>query len=214
MKNLLVSFKSLKAARIFLVIFYSVGVAGFSLPATHDLFQKLVPLNLLISISLLFYFHEKWSLKHILVFAGIALAGFLIEMAGIHTGLVFGSYAYGDALGVKLFSTPLLIGANWLLLVYCIYVLLPKINGRWYYPFLGAALLVGFDVVMEPVAIATDMWSWQGGTIPLKNYVTWYIVAAIMLFVLQQFRIRYTNLLAGWLLAIQFLFFLILGFLL
>jgi len=214
MNNIVLSPKSLRAARIFLVIFYSVGVAGFSLPATHDLFQKLVPLNLLVSISLLFLFHESWRLKHILVFAGIALAGFLLEMAGIHTGLVFGSYAYGDALGLKLFSTPLLIGANWLLLVYCIYVLLPKINGRWVYPFLGAALLVVFDVVMEPVAIATDMWSWQGGTIPLKNYVTWYIVAAIMLFVLQQFKIRYSNMLAGWLLAIQFLFFLILGFIL
>jgi uncharacterized membrane protein len=214
MKNIVLSLISLKAARIFLVIFYAVGIAGFSLSATHDLFQKLVPLNLLISITLLFIFHEKWSLKHILVFAGIALAGFMVEMAGIHTGLVFGSYAYGDALGLKLFSTPLLIGANWLLLVYCIYVLFPKINERWFYPLLGAALLVVFDVVMEPVAIATDMWSWEGGVIPLKNYVTWFIVAALMLFVMQQFRIRYSNLLAGWLLAIQFIFFFILGFLL
>lgn len=214
MKNSFEINKPLWAARIFLVIFFAVGVLGFSIDATHDLFQRLVPLNLLVSTFLLFMFHQKWEIRQILIFAGIAIAGFLVEMAGIHTGVVFGSYSYGNALGLKLFSTPLMIGVNWLLLVYCIYAAFQKINRKWYFAFLGAAILVIYDYVMEPVAIATDMWSWQGGEIPLKNYITWFVVSAIMILTLQLFRVRYSNLLAGWLLAIQFLFFLVLSFIL
>jgi bisanhydrobacterioruberin hydratase len=214
MKNSFEINKPLWATRIFLVIFFTVGVLGFSIDATHDLFQRLVPVNLLVSTILLFLFHQKWEIRQIIIFAGIAIAGFLVEMLGIHTGVLFGSYSYGSALGLKLFSTPLMIGVNWLLLVYCIYATFPGINKKWYFPFLGAALLVIYDFVMEPVAIATDMWSWQGGEIPLKNYITWYVVATLMIFTLQLFRVSYSNKLAGWLLAIQFLFFLILSFIL
>jgi bisanhydrobacterioruberin hydratase len=205
---------TLKSARLFLLVFYAVGIAGFSWSVTHDLFQRLVSFNLLVSFALLFSFHQTWSRNHIVLFSAIAISGFLIEMAGIQTGLVFGDYSYGKALGVKVLSTPLLIGVNWLVLVYCVYVLFNELNRQWYYPLLGAGLLVLFDVVMEPVAIATDMWSWQGGAVPLKNYVTWYIVSAIMLYALRYFRISYKNKIASWLLVIQFLFFLILGFIL
>ena len=204
----------LLAARVFLIIFYAVGVAGFAWTVTHDLFQRLVPLDLLVSSALVFAFHRSWSVKHILVFAGIALAGFLLEMTGIHTGLIFGSYTYGNALGLKVLCTPLLIGLNWLVLVYAVYVLFPEINRKWYYPLLGAALLVVYDFVMEPVAIATDMWSWEGVSVPLKNYLTWFWVSAAMLYTLQFAGISYKNRLAAWLLVIQFLFFVILGFIL
>lgn len=206
--------KYLLAARLFLVIFFGVGVAGFTFGATRELFQQLVPLNLIVSTVLLFCFHENWSLKHVLVFTALAVAGFLVEMAGIHTGLVFGSYSYGSALGLKLFSTPALIGVNWLVLIYAIYVLFPAINQRWFYPFLGSAFLVVYDVVMEPVAMATDMWNWEGGSVPMKNYITWYMVSVVMLYSLRFFGIHYRNRVAQWLLAIQFIFFLILNFLL
>lgn len=205
---------SVRIVRIFLVIFYAVGIAGFAWPVTHDLFQRLVSLNLLVSFALLFLYHSSWSTRQLIVFAAIAVSGFLIEMAGIHTGLVFGSYSYGKALGIKVLSTPLLIGINWLVLVYCVYILIPSLNNRWYYPLLASGLLVLYDFVMEPVAIATDMWSWQGGAVPLKNYATWFIVAAGMLYALKFFRISYRNPIATWLLAIQFIFFLMLGLIL
>lgn len=205
---------SVRAVRVFLVIFYAVGIAGFAWPVTHDLFQRLVSLNLLVSFALLFWFHSSWSLRQLAIFWAIAVSGFLLEMAGIHTGLLFGSYSYGKALGLKVLSTPLLIGINWLVLVYCVHILFPGLNSRWFYPLLASGLLVIYDFVMEPVAIATDMWSWQGGIVPLKNYVTWFVVAAIMLYALKFFRISYRNPIASWLLAIQFIFFLVLGFIL
>lgn len=201
-------------ARLFLIIFFGVGVVGFVLPATDDLFQKLVPLNLIVSTIILFLFHQSWKTRHIAVFAGIAISGYLIEVFGVKTGLVFGSYSYGNALGLKILDTPLLIGVNWLILVYCIYILFPRFNQKWFYPFFGSAVLVIFDIIMEPVAIKTDMWSWAIGKIPLQNYAAWYIIATLMLFSLKLFRVNYMNRIAVWLLSIQFVFFVLLGFLL
>jgi len=206
--------KVIWGARLFLIIFFGVGVVGFVLPATHDLFQKLVPVNLIVSTIILFLFHQSWKARHIAVFAGIAISGYLIEVAGVQTGLVFGSYSYGNALGLKILDTPLLIGVNWLILVYCIYILFPRFNQKWFYPFFGSAILVIFDIIMEPVAIKTDMWSWAIGKIPLQNYAAWYIIAMLMLFSLKLFRVNYINRLAVWLLSIQFVFFVLLGFLL
>ncbi len=200
--------------RIFLVIFYGVGVAGFLIPATHDLFQRLVPLNLIISTVLLFLFHQNWSLRQVAVFSALAFSGYFIEVIGVQTGIIFGDYAYGKALGLKIFGTPLLIGLNWLILIYCIYVLFPKINQKWYYPFSGAAMLVLYDVIMEPVAISTDMWTWERENIPVQNYIAWYLIALLMLITLKIFRVSYQNRLAPWLLIIQFVFFILLRFLL
>jgi bisanhydrobacterioruberin hydratase len=199
------------SARVFLVIFYAVGIAGFSMPLTFSLFQKLVPLNLIISTVILFLFHPKWDIRQVAVFFVLALSGLVVEMVGTHTGLIFGSYTYGNSLGLKILSTPLLIGVNWLVLVYCVHAILPQERQKWFYPFIGAALLVAFDYVMEPVAIATDMWSWAGESIPVKNYLAWYALALILLFVLRFAGIRYKNAVAGWLLVIQFLFFLVLN---
>ena len=203
-----------KYVRIFLVIFYAVGIAGFSIPSTFVLFQKLVPLNLIVSTVILFLFHPKWDKKQVVIFAVLALSGFLVEMAGTGTGLIFGSYTYGSALGIKILSTPLLIGINWLVLVYCVHSLFPTGRQKWFYPFIGAAMLVVYDFVMEPVAIATDMWSWAGVTVPLKNYIAWYLVALILFSVLRFSGIQYRNAVAGWLSLIQFPFFLVLGLIL
>ncbi len=200
--------------RFFLILFYSVGIAGFSLPLTHDLFQQLVPLNLLVSALLLFAYHTPWKMKHVGVMFAIAAAGFFAEMVGTRTGLIFGNYSYGEALGLKLFSTPLLIGLNWLLLVYSVFGLFPGLHQHRIFPLIGASVLVIFDVVMEPVAIATNMWSWEGGPVPLQNYVAWFVIASVMIFVLQRSRIAGKNPISAWLFSIQFIFFLILNFIL
>lgn len=201
-------------ARFFLILLYLVGIAGFALPKTRDLFQQLVPLNLLISALLLFVFHAHWKMQHVWTMLAIAAAGFFAEMVGTRTGLIFGNYTYGPALGLKLFSTPLLIGLNWLLLVYSVFGLFPRLHQLRTFPLVGAAVLVIFDVVMEPVAIATNMWSWEGGPVPIQNYVAWFVIASLMIFVLQRSKIVVKNPLSAWLISIQFVFFLMLNFIL
>ncbi len=70
-----------------------VGLYGFLSPELAPLFIKLVPFHLLLMLFLLVIFGYDRS-AGILVFACIVyLAGFLIEVAGVNSGLIFGEYS-------------------------------------------------------------------------------------------------------------------------
>lgn len=97
-----------KEVKKFILIFYTIGVLGFLIPWTQALFITITPFALLMSTYLLVIYHENYSIKAILVFTAIAFIGFFIEVAGVNTGLIFGNYIYGDALGLKAFNTPLI----------------------------------------------------------------------------------------------------------
>ncbi len=197
--------------KYFFVIYYSVGVVGLTLTATRELFISLMPLSLLLSSAILLFFHQKWSKIHVLVFLAIAVAGYLIEVLGVHTGQVFGQYSYGRALGFQIADTPLLIGLNWLMLTYCVYAIMEDTRLFWPLKALAAAsLMVLYDIAMEPVAIRLDMWSW-GGPIPLQNYQAWFIISIVFLTVMHLFRIQLKNRVAVWLYSTQFAFFLLLN---
>jgi len=199
--------------KIIIVVWYLVGVAGFLIQPLRPLFQILTPFGMVAAASLLMYFHEPKNPKSWIVFTGIALIGFLAELIGVNTQRLFGHYEYGNALGFKLWNTPLTIGINWLVLVYCISSLTKTIRDRWYFPFIGATAMVAFDWVMEPVAIATGMWSWPDGFIPLKNYMDWFLISGFLFLMIRILKIETKNRIAGILLVMQVVFFLALNIL-
>ncbi len=204
--------KPYKLAGYFFVLYYTVGFAGLSWPATRELFITLMPLSLLLSSAILLFFHAKWRTLDLLLFFFIALAGYLVEVLGVATGQVFGSYEYGRALGFQLFDTPLLIGLNWLMLTYCVFAIMEDTKLFWPLRALTAsALMVIYDVVMEPVAIRLDMWSWGGGAIPLQNYQAWFIISLVFLVAMHLAGIKTRNKVAPWLFGTQFVFFLLLN---
>ena len=45
----------------------------------------------------------------------LALIGFIFEIIGVKTGLIFGHYKYCNGLGTKVFDVPLIISLNWAL---------------------------------------------------------------------------------------------------
>jgi len=138
------------------------------------------------------------------------LAGFFIEVIGVNTGLIFGDYSYGEALGLKVLSTPLLIGVNWLILIYCTGVLLEyfKLKNSIIFSLIGALILLGIDFLIEPVAIRFNYWSWSGGQIPLQNYIGWYIFSFLLFFVFKGLDFNKNNKAAIVLLFAQIGFFL------
>jgi len=198
--------------RILFVIFFAVGAAGLSYQYTRDLFIWLMPFSLLLSMGLMFWMHDKWKTKHIIIFLIIVLMGFFVEVAGVLTGVVFGEYSYGRALGFKILGTPPLIGLNWLMLIYAVYLIMNKLRLHVILKILlGSSLMVVYDIIMEPVAINLDMWSWGAGTIPIQNYIAWFIISVVMLSIFYITRIKYRNKVAPWLFFIQMGFFLILN---
>jgi uncharacterized membrane protein len=203
------------AAMTVLVIFHAVGLVGLTMSGHPAWFRALTPLNLLLTMGVLFGFHQGWN-KAFGLFAGVVLlTGFLVEVVGIHTGLLFGHYRYGQALGPKLWEVPLLIAGNWLLLVYATGSLVQALPAPgWARALAAAALMVGLDLLIEPVAAVLDFWTWEGYRIPASNYWGWLGVSWLLQLYFQQARFGKYNPLALVVYGLQALFFLGLNLLL
>ena len=206
--------ESLKIEKVrgFIITLYVVGIIGSALPLTRDLFIVLTPAILLLSFALLLNFHTPvLNGKTSLVFIIIFLTSYFVEVAGVKTGIIFGVYSYGKGLGLKLLDTPLLIGLNWVLLVYCSAAIIEKVPVGNIGKAVGASLLmVLYDLVMEQVAPHMDMWSFSASTAPLINYISWFILALIFHLIVRFTGIRFANKLALLIFCCQFLFFLVL----
>ncbi len=199
-----------------LIIVHVVGVIGLSQQAPiRDMFLWLTPVNLLLTLYLFVGAAEGRTGRQIGLLVLIGVLGFLVEVAGVHTGLIFGNYWYGASLGFKVVHVPVVIGVNWVILVYAMTCWLGKLglSGVWR-AILGAVLLTALDWVMEPVAVSLDFWQWQQNTIPVRNYIGWFGTSFTLLLLSGQLEPKWKNKLAGSVLLIELLFFVILRLLL
>ncbi|HLP56698.1 MAG TPA: carotenoid biosynthesis protein [Fluviicola sp.] len=159
-----------------IVIFHTVGLFGL-FSGSRDYFLSLSPMNLLISLGCLLL-SMRFSAKLAMDMALVGIVGFTVEWIGVHTGYLFGDYAYGETLGWKWLDIPLIISINWIMLSFAsIACVLHLTVPDWLKALLSALLMTGLDVLIEPVAIQSDFWSWNGGTIPIFNYVCWFLVS-------------------------------------
>ncbi len=194
-----------------ITIIYLVGIIGFIIPSLNALFIWLTPINILGTFIIALIFHKKWEFNHILMLFIIGIMGFFVEMAGIKTQAIFGSYTYGNTLGSKWQGVPYLIGVNWAALVfYTSSLLAGRIKNNLGVSFLSAGIMTIYDYFLEPVAMKYDFWSWKNNTIPLQNYIAWFFVAFIMHLMLNAACKPIKNKMAASLLFIQMGFFLIL----
>lgn len=206
--------ESLKPEKIrgFIITLYTIGIIGSAVPITRDLFIVLTPAILLLSFALLLNFHTPvLDAKTTIVFISIFLISYFVEVAGVRTGLIFGPYSYGRGLGLKLLDTPLLIGLNWVLLVYCTSAIFEKIPVGHFGRIAGASsLMVLYDFVMEQVAPRMDMWAFDAGFAPIRNYVSWFVLALVFHSLVRFAEIRLPNRLAPLIFYCQGAFFVIL----
>jgi putative membrane protein len=192
-----------------IIIFHAVGLAGLSLTISRPVFLLLMPWHLLLMFIVIIMSHKPLN-GHFLLFVLLTgIAGFVVEWIGVHKTWMFGNYSYGDTLGLKLDDIPLIMGVNWFLLVYSAGVLIQRsrVKRKMARIICGALLLVLLDVLIEPVALKLGYWQWTGGNAPFKNYVCWFLVSGIMLFVFEQFKFKQQSIVAPGLLGMQFLFF-------
>ena len=192
----------------FLSLFYTVGILLFWIRETRSLFVFLTPFSLAISFAAVLVFQKKWLVKWIIACVLVFTGSIIIEIIGVNTGMLFGRYTYGKALGIKIFDTPVLIGLNWLILVYCTAAIVNHYaSKRIIRIFVGALLMVAYDVLLEYVAPVMDMWSWESSYPGIRNFTMWFLIALVFhgLFHLLDFTIE--NKPARYLLIIQTLLF-------
>lgn len=192
------------------VIFHLVGFIGLSLPYTKPLFLLLVPFHLLLMAGILCANHQKLRVKFILFFVVMFVAGFVAEWVGVHTGILFGDYQYGDTLGFKIDGIPVLMGVNWFLLIYAAGTSLQHtpIKQTWKRVLAGAMALVLLDGLIEPTAINLNYWHWGAVAIPVTNYLCWFAISIMLLLGFELCHFKKQNMVGPVLLASQFIFFL------
>lgn len=202
---------SRQVSTIILVVVHVAGIIGLQ-TEYKDLFLMCTPVNLLLSVGLLFWNHNDFS-KSFYIFCFLTyLAGYFIEVAGIKTRIIFGDYWYGGTLGLKVLDVPIIIGVNWLLLIYCVGVISNKLKiSNFFKSLLGAGVLAATDIFIEIVALKYDFWHWWGNYPPLQNYIAWFIVSFLLLFLFHSMNFKKDNKLAQGLFIIQLVFFIALS---
>ena len=139
---------------------------------------------------------------------------FVAEVYGVNSGHLFGHYRYTDALGTRLFGVPLIIGVAWVLILYASAHLasllvspapyIEQDDSRWRkfashagLAGVGAFAATAWDLMMDPVAVGAGWWRWHGGGaytphveggVPISNFLGWWIVAFLCLFLYQSLQ--------------------------
>ncbi len=190
------------------ILFYSVGIGLFSIEQTRSLFIILTPFSLIFSFGAVLLFQKEWPRKQAFAFVFVFIVSLIIEIIGVNTGILFGNYVYGPALGIKIFDTPLLIGLNWLILVYFTSAIVNHhLNKKITRIFVGSAIMVGYDALLEYVAPVMHMWSWDTSYPGIRNFIMWFFMALVFHTLFQKLELKIDNKPARFLFLIQCLFF-------
>ena len=193
-----------------LLAVYAVGITTVLLGHADSLMQLTV-FNLLFASGILLYNADGLNRKYLLWFAIVAVAGYLLEVLGVLTGLVFGEYSYGTVLGWSLFNVPLIIGLNWAILVFAVAAVFAHLKMPvWAKAASASSLMLAYDFFLEPVAIRFGFWTWAGGSIPVQNYAAWWIIAFFMLLGVFYNVSNLKNRIAIYIIVIQAIFFIVL----
>jgi bisanhydrobacterioruberin hydratase len=205
-------FREVQEAKRFVIIVYGVGVLGLALPWSSSWFQYITPLTLVFSAYLLYRFQRPpFSPNGWMVLISVYLLGMFAEVIGVESGIIFGTYHYGNGLGFKVMGTPLVIGLNWALLTYASVAVFQDLKLHRLLKMCFAAMaMVLYDVVLEQVAPHLDMWYWKGGEVPIQNYLAWFLLSLLFTGMTIFSGIRIKNKLALTLLLVQWFFFVIL----
>jgi len=162
----------------FLILVYVSGTIGVIFKPSF--FIPFTPFTLILTCAVFLLFQEYKNPNYVLSFFGVATIGFASEWIGVKTGMVFGKYYYGNALGPIISGVPLLISLNWALLISAgVAVVSSRIKNYLLSPLFAATLITGFDYLMEQSAARLDYWYFNNHLASLHNYLGWFCVSFI-----------------------------------
>ena len=164
---------------VIVAFFLLAGVVQYALGLTYVL--NLTPIVIGILTALTVWFWDAPAKNRVYLAITAIAIGMIVEIIGVNSGLIFGNYSYGPLLGLKIFGVPLLIGITWLLVTLSAWQIVSFSNlGKFAKIIVASGLVVMFDLVLEQFATAYSLWAWQDAVIPLKNYITWFVVGAVI----------------------------------
>jgi putative membrane protein len=172
-------------------LFTISGMLGILTEEYSEWFLDLTPLNLLLTFGILLWNIKSFSSKYIIAFSVPFVLGFVTEALGVNYGLIFGNYAYGDNLGYKIVGVPIMICFNWALLTAATADIAGIVSKNSFITALiGASLMTALDLLLEISAPRFDFWEFDGGTVPLQNYIGWFATAFLAHLGYQYFKVK------------------------
>ncbi len=175
----MISIRNSTHITIFLLwLFHLSGMIGILLGYEQWFYEK-TPLNLSACFALFILSFKRTDIKFWMVFLLLMFLGMSIEWLGVHKGWFFGTYSYGQNMGVKLDGIPFIIGIYWAVLAFCGYAissyLKHKMNwNTWIRLAFGGFLMTLLDAFLEPIAPLMDLWTFIPSA-PLENYLSWFV---------------------------------------
>ena len=130
----------------------------------------------------------------------VTLTAIAFEALGLATGVPYGSYRYGEALGPTLLGVPFLVPLAWLMMAWPSRLLADRLtrgvrSGRRPAARIGAAAVVfaGWDVVLDPQMVQAGYWTWAHPrpglpgipTVPLTNLAGWLLAGLVLMALLE-----------------------------
>lgn len=161
----------------------TLGLRQFLLPPwiswADAFFMLLAAANVLLAMAR----RDGWR-DSLSAFAIIVIGAGVVETIGTTTGRPFGPYEYTPFFGPRIGVLPLAIPLAWYAVLgsghYLIF--------HWFKPasrrltaVTVAAWATAFDFVLEPfAAYVKSYWIWQTPTIPMQNYVAWFVLSFLL----------------------------------
>ena len=202
-----------------MVVFYLIGFVGMA--TDPNKFSRFTPFILLLTSILLFWMHPQKNGYFYFSLSLIFIAALSLEIMGVQSGILFGEYKYGNALGLKIADTPVIIGLNWVIVTYSSLQLVDRVSKKMgiklnEYAGAGFAALamVFLDILIEPIAPKLDYWYWQNDWVPVQNYTAWFFFGFAFCFWILKANLLYPNPMGWRVYVTQFVFFLSLNLLL
>ena len=168
---------------------------------TSVLPTSLMPLlfNGLLNVFIILHMLTMYRGRDIAAFYAITLViSNAFENLSILTGFPFGHYEYTDALGLKLFLVPVLVGASYVGAAYASWIVALAILRQWRRPLTGASIVVTpafaaffmtmWDLSFDPnSSTIRQWWIWRDGGayfgVPVSNFIGWYLTVFVFMLV-------------------------------
>ena len=178
-----------------------------------NLFLSLSPISLIFTFLIVLFYNVEFSLKQLLVTLLIISLSFICEIIGVNSGILFGSYEYGNNLAPLIFGVPLVIGLNWFVLTISCGNISHYIfsKNKFFSISFGSFLMLILDFVMEQVSGNIDFWYFNDKNL-LFNYITWFLLGLLNQYIYQSFMNKKNLIISINIYFSFFVFFLILLF--
>ncbi|MFT4311342.1 MAG: carotenoid biosynthesis protein [Candidatus Woesearchaeota archaeon] len=140
-----------------------------------------------------YYYLFKSTRNWLKIIISISILAYIIETIGILTGFPYTPFEYTELMGYKILGvTPLALPFAFVPLVIGAIYLSQHLKKTWKKITLAVAILVITDLILDPAAVALNIWIWEiNGVfygVPFLNFIGWIFTGTLAVLIFRYFE--------------------------